>query len=291
MNNNKNLIYACCTVFIWGTMTVAVKMMLDGIPVFELNAITSILAFIFLLVQNLITGSIKTIGQYTTKDYMIMIGLGFLGLFCYNMFYFIGIGQLSSQEACLLNYLWPMMIVLFSVLILKERLTLFKAIAMICSFFGVFVLMGGGTSFANANRAFGSLSCIAAAICYGLFSVLNKKYNYPQEFAMMIFWLMAGLCSIVPGLIFEEWVMITPVHWIGMLWIGIVVQAVAYLLWALALNGSENSAVIANMAYLVPLLSLILSAIVLKETLTIRVFAAFLLIIGGILLQNIFDKE
>ena len=53
-----------------------------------------------------------------------MAGLGFIGLFMYSALYYFGIEQLSSQEACILNYLWPIMIVLFACVILKEKLVL-----------------------------------------------------------------------------------------------------------------------------------------------------------------------
>lgn len=67
------------------------------------------------------------------------------------------------------------------------------------------------------------------------------------------------------------------------------IDAVAYLLWALALKGAENTAQIANLAYLTPFLSLIVSAVFLKEKIELRAFAALIFIIGGILLQNFYE--
>lgn len=60
-------------------------------------------------------------------------------------------------------------------------------------------------------------------------------------------------------------------------------DAVAYLLWALALNGTANTAKVANRAYLTPFLSLIVSAIFLKEQLQIQALVALIFIIGGIM--------
>ena len=78
-------------------------------------------------------------------------------------------------------------------------------------------------------------------------------------------------------------------QWLGMLWLGIVVNAVAYLLWALALRGVENTAKIANIAYLTPFLSLVVSALVLKEKIDIRAFIALIFIVGGILFQSFYE--
>ena len=93
------------------------------------------------------------------------------------------------------------------------------------------------------------------------------------------------------GLITEEWVMLSGKEWLSLLWLGVVVDAVAYLLWALALKGSENTAKIANLAYLTPFLSLIVSAVVLEEKITLRALVALVFIIGGILLQSLCDGK
>ena len=80
-------------------------------------------------------------------------------------------------------------------------------------------------------------------------------------------------------------------QWFGLLWLGIVIDAVAYLLWALALKGVENTAQIANLAYSTPFLSLLVSAIFLKEQIQLRAFIALVFIIGGILMQNLYEYK
>jgi drug/metabolite transporter (DMT)-like permease len=244
---------------------------------------------LFLLIVNIKNGTIKELGKYSGKDYAIMAGLGFIGLFLYSGLYYYGLTQLSSQEACIVNYLWPMMLVLFSTIILKEKLTVVKAVAMISSFIGVVILSVGSGSSGNGNVMLGIGSCVIAAACYGLFSVLNKKANYDQNIAMMVMWLIVAVCSAVFGLAIEDWKPVVGVQWLGMLWMGVVVNAIAYLIWALALNADKNSARIANLAYLTPFLSLIISAVVLKEQIQGRALIAFVFIIGGILLQTFWE--
>ena len=287
----KNYIYAIATVMIWATMATVVKMMLFDIPNLEALSISSIFAFLFLLLMNIKTGVIKEMKKYSLKDYVIMSGLGFIGLFVYSALYYYGLAQLSSQEACIVNYLWPIMLVVFSCIILKEKLTFMKAFAMLCSFVGIVILSTGSAGNGAGNAMLGIGSCIIAAACYGLFSVLNKKADYNQNIAMMIIWLVVAVCAMVLGLFTENWVPIRGTQWIGMLWLGVVIDAVAYLLWALALKGTENTAKIANLAYLTPFLSLIVSAVVLKEAIELRAFIALVFIIGGILLQSLFETR
>ncbi|MGN0244066.1 MAG: DMT family transporter, partial [Lachnospiraceae bacterium] len=282
-------IYAIVTVFIWSTMAAMVKKMLYDIPNLEALSISGIFAFLFLLIVNLKNGVIKEMKKYSVKDYGIMSGLGFIGLFLYSALYYYGLAKLTSQEACILNYLWPIMLVIFSCIILKEKLTFTKGIAMLCSFVGIIILSLGNGSSSTGNTAFGIISCITAAACYGLFSVLNKKADYNQNISMMLTWFVVAVCAMVLGLMTETWVPIKGIQWLGILWLGIVIDAVAYLLWALALKGVENTAKIANLAYLTPFLSLVVSAIFLKETIQLRAFIALVFIIGGILLQNVYE--
>lgn len=78
--------------------------------------------------------------QYKAVDYLKISGLGFIGMFMSNALYYYGISKMTSQEACILNYLWPIMILIFSFIILREKVTVMKVVAIICSFFGIVIL-------------------------------------------------------------------------------------------------------------------------------------------------------
>ena len=119
----RNYIYGGVTVLIWSTMAAVVKTLLSAVPDLEALAVSGFLAFLFLLAVNGANGDLKKLRNYTLKEYGIMSGLGFIGLFLYSALYYYGLSRLTSQEACILNYLWPMMLVLFSCLILKEKLS------------------------------------------------------------------------------------------------------------------------------------------------------------------------
>ena len=223
----KSYLYAGVTVLIWSTLATVVKLVLQDIPNLQALTISSAFAFVFLLILNIINGSIKEMKCYKFKDYLTMAGLGFLGLFMYSALYYYGIAELGSQEACILNYLWPMMIVIFACIILKEKFTAKKMIAMLLSFAGIVVLTLSNGAGASGNRLLGIIACVAASVCYGLFSVLNKKHSLNQNVTMMWIWFTTAVCSLVLSLIFEKWQPIIGVQWLGIAWLGIVVNAVA----------------------------------------------------------------
>ena len=287
----KSLPYACITILLWSAMAPLVKTMLVSLPNLETLSVSSFLAFLVLLLFNAATGRLKLLKTYRPRQYAAMAGLGAIGVFLYHALYYRGLHELSVQEACIINYLWPVMIVVFSIVILKEALTLPKVLAMACSFAGVVILSAGSGFAGTGDRLLGMFCCLGAAVLYGLFSVLNKKLDYDQNIAMMIFWLVGALGAGLLGLFTEDWVPVTGVSWVGIAVVGVLSDAVAYLLWALALRGAENTAVIANLAFLVPFLSVVFSAIFLKEEIRPRALIALVFIVGGILLQNLWGGK
>ena len=281
----KSLILALVTVVLWGSLAPLAKILLSSMPDLEVLFLGSTAAFLFLFVVNLVTGKLKLLSLYRWRDLAYMTGLGFVGLFLYHAFYYAGIASLSAQEACIINYLWPIMTVVFSCLILKEKLTPAKAGALLLSFAGIAVLFLGDVSLLKGSAA-GVLCCLLAPVCYGWYSIMNRKLSYDENILMMMSWLVTALCSLF-GVLSGDWVPGRVSDVPGILWIGIVTNGAAYLFWALALKGAGNVAGVANLAYLTPFLSVLLSAVVLKEKITVRAVLALVLIIGGVLWQSL----
>ena len=281
----KSNLYAAITIILWGAMPALTKDLLNALPNFETLALSSLFAFMFLFAVNRRDNTLK---KLSADEILTAAALGFLGLFMYSAFFYYGLARMTSQEACILNYLWPLMIILFSCPILGEPLTRRKLLAVAMSFGGVILVMAGGTSAENfsAEKILGALSCVIAAACYGLFSVLNKKRRLNQKLAMMIFWATTVACAFVSGYFFEQWTLPAAKQIFGLLWLGVLINAVAYLTWALALETTSNTARTANLAYLVPILAIFISTVAFGEELSAAVIPALALIIGGILINK-----
>lgn len=282
----KEYMMAAVTVLLWSTLSAVSKLLINGLTPMSVLFYTSAIASVTLFLINIISNGISFYQQYTWKDYGKMIALGFLGLFCYTALYYIGLANLTSQIACIINYMWPMMIILFSCIILKETLTVKKLTSIAISFSGMIVICAQGTAagFSKENML-GMAACFLAAICYGIYSVLNKKINYNQ-------WMVLHIAFTVTA--FISGIYCATTHTLGhldgfaiwgMLWIGIFVNAIAYVLWGIALNRGET-AKISILAYLCPFLSLVFGRILLGEKIAPLSFLGLVLIIGGVLLQT-----
>ncbi len=87
-----------------------------------------------MVVLNLCLGNFKTYKNYKIKDYLLMAAIGIPGTFFYYIFYYSGTAIMTASQAFIINYLWPIMSVLFACIILKEKLTFKKIAAIIISF-------------------------------------------------------------------------------------------------------------------------------------------------------------
>lgn len=285
---NRDYLLAGGAVICWSSIPPISKLMLNDITPAAVLFLTSTVASLSLLIYNIARGNLKKFAALRPIDWLKLIWMGFVGYFIYNAAYYLGIDRLSAQDACVINYLWPLMTVIFSCIILKERFTAAKGIAAVLSFAGVAIVATKGDFSGFANIDFiGVLCCLTAAVSYGVYSAFNKKYDYDQEPAMFLYFAITAVCSGIwtlsdPSSFFPF--SLSGFEFAGVLWIGIVVSAVGYLIWNLALNRGDT-AKISNLAYITPFLAMVLSCLILKEPFDPHTLLGLLLIISGIIVQ------
>ena len=281
----KEYAMAAFSIFCWGTMAPVSKILLSGLSNMEVLFYGSAIAAIVLLLVILLSGKWRLFCQYTVKDYLQLFNIGFVGYFLYSAFYYHGLTVLPAQVACILNYLWPILTVCLSCLLLKESFSSAKFLALLLSFTGVIVVTfqpGANTSL-NSSSLTGYICCIVAAFLYALFNVLNKKKGGSQLINMFVYIsisaVFAFFCCLRTG--FSP---ISGSQIAGLLWLGIFIDAAGFLLWAMALQAG-NSATIANFAYATPALSIFLSCLLLDEPIYLTSFIGLGFILCGFFLQ------
>ncbi len=287
----KEYIFAGSAVAIWGTLTPVSKVLFNNdFPQTELLFLTSAAAAAALALTAAFSGNLKHFKEYSPKDILTLVLLGFIGIFLYTAFYNFGIASLSSQEACIINYLWPVTTVIFCCIVLKEKFTLRKAAAAFVSFAGIAVIATeGDLSSLNLGNLSGVFACLGAAVCYGLFSALNKKKSYNQFCAMTVYYAVSAVFSGIVLLFTRDFVPVdSALTAAGILWIGIFVCALAYLLWALALLGGDTAKV-SNIAFFTPFLTIVFGKIILNEDISLFAFIGLLMILSGVFIQSDFS--
>ena len=280
----KTYFYAGISIFCWSTVATTCKILLRELNNMQLLWMNSLIAGLFLLVLNIFSGNFKKCENYTLKDYFAMVAIGIPGTIFYYMFYYAGTDILPASQAFIINYLWPIMSVIFASIILREKLTAKKLIAIFISFFGVIVVIGADIKAFNGQMVWGAVCCILGAVSYGIFTALNQKMNYNKSMTLMASYLATFIFTTLVNLINGDIFIPATNQILGFIWNGIFTVAIANTFWVIALETGKTEKV-SNLAYITPFLSLVWTSLFLNEEIKLNSLVGLIIIIVGILIQ------
>ena len=281
----KSCLYAGVSIAFWSTTATVSKLLLHSFTTIEILAVCSLVAALFLTVVNGVKGNLPKLKAYRAKDYLLTAGVGMLGTFLYNMFLVLGIDKLRASQAMIINYLWPMMAVVAGCVLLKEKMTVRKAVAVAMSFLGVVIVTTGGkVSSLGGSDLLGAGFCVLAAISYGLFVTLNKRMDYDPMLNMWLYYIVSAAAGVCGVLLTGGMPALGGTQALGLVWIGLGDYAIAYVTWALAMKAGDTAKV-ANLAYITPFASLVVAHFVLGDPVTVWSIGGLGVIVAGIFLQ------
>ena len=280
----KSYIYAAISIAFWSTVAVITKIMLSSFNSFQVLWISSFFAGLFLLIVNISNKNIKKLKAFKFKDYIIATLVTLPGTFLYYVFYYLGADRMLASQAFIINYLWPMMSVVFACIILKEKWSVRKIIAIIVSFLGVAIVSGGNLSEFSLNTVIGTILCMSAAISYGVFTAVSKKAGYDKPVSMMLGYFATFILTTIINLLNNNLFIPNLTYTLGFIWNGALTMALANTIWVVALE-SGNTAKISNLAYITPFLALVWTSLILKEELPVSSVVGLVVIVLGIFIQ------
>ncbi len=207
--------------------------------------------------------------------------LGVAGLFGYHFFYFLALRLAPPLEANLLNYLWPLLIVLFAALLPGEVLRPRHLLGGLAGLAGAALLIvkGGAVRF-EGRYLLGYGAALACGVIWAGYSVLNRRYRQVPSDAVGGFCAATALLALLCHLAFERTVWPEGWQWAAVLAMGLGPVGAAFFVWDLGCKHG-NLRALGAMAYGVPLLSNGLLIAFGRGALSWRVAAAAALIIGG----------
>jgi drug/metabolite transporter (DMT)-like permease len=278
--------YVSLAVLLWSTTPTVGKLLLINLNNLQILFYTSLIASISLFIIILFQKKIGLIKKYKWKDYWHFACMGFVGVFLYYIFLYAGLMFAPAQEAFIVNYTWPVWVVIFATIVLKEEFNFKKILAIILGFIGVYVVVTKGNlfnlSFSNIK---GDLFAFAGAISYGIFSVFGKKYNYEKFTSMMFYYVFTFIFITISTLLFSKIPKISIYELAGLMWLGIFTSGLAFVFWFLALKHGDT-AKISNIVFLTPFLSIVFVYFILGEEILFSSVLGLILIVAGILIQS-----
>ncbi len=287
-NQSKAFLYAGFVILCWSTVATAFKIALTELSYTELLLIAGITAtliyFIAILAQNK-TGLLKDCIK-NRKMLLQALGLGLINPLLYYLLLFKAYSLLPAQVAQPINCSWQILLPLFAVFFLKRKISTIQWIGLIVSFTGIiFISAQGDLSAIRIDSAPGILLAIASAFVWAFYWILKIKSRIDPSVELFLNFLTA---SIILGIYFyfSGFHIPSSKGLLAGMYVGAFEMGIAFLCWAKALKLSSNTAMLSQLTYLAPFLSLILIHFVLGETIYGTTLTGLPLIIGGILLSN-----
>jgi drug/metabolite transporter (DMT)-like permease len=284
-------LYAVTAVLFWSTMASAFKVSLrylDFLGLLFFSSIASVLIlFLILLVQN----KLNLFKEYSGKDYLRSVALGFLNPFLYYVVLFKAYSLLPAQEAQPLNYTWSIVLVLLSIPILRQKIGFKSILAILISYFGVLVISTRGDLFGlSLSNPTGVVLALGSSVLWALFWIYNVK-DRRDDVAKLFLNSLFGFAFISITLLISSKTPTSDIRGlVGATYVGFFEMGITFVLWLKALRLSRTTAQVSNLIYLSPFISLVLIHLIVGERILLSTIVGLIFIVAGIVLQQRWGK-
>lgn len=223
---------------------------------------------------------------------ILLVSGGFIGLNWVLLFE--SYRYTSVAVATLCYYMAPIFVMIVSPFLLKEKLTVKKVLCVIVALIGMVFVSGvidGGIK--DVSELKGILFGLGAAALYASVVMMNQKLGKVPTYDKTIIQLGAAAVVLIPYIFLVEdlsAITVTPLILIMLLIVGVVHTGIAYALYFGSMNGLKAQTV-ALFSYIDPIVAIILSAMFLKEPMTIYSGIGAVLVLGATMISEISEKK
>lgn len=200
----------------------------------------------------------------------------------------------SVATATLCYYMAPVFVILVSPLLFRERLTVKKILCVVVALAGMVAVSGVlEADFSGVSELKGVLLGLAAAVLYAVIVLCNKKMSDLASFDKTIMQLgVSAVVMLVYTFITEDLaaVTLTPKLIALLLVVGVVHTGVAYALYFGSIK-SLKAQTVALFSYIDPIGAVFLSAVVLKETMTLPAVIGAVLVLGAMIVSELPERK
>lgn len=250
----------------WGANFHFAKVALQELPPYTVAAFRFGTGFLVLLPVLLLFEKVNW--TLLKRKLPVLLLLGFVGIFCFNFFFFIGMKYTSAANGSLIMALNPLLTVLLSSLFLGLSMTRLQFTGLFVSLIGVIVIISQGKLdvLLGLNFALGDILMLGASLSFAIFNLLSRRYAAdvsPMLTSAVTMLTTAVLFTIISGwqgnLLPEVFLSLSWQTWVALLFMGIFAAALGYICWikGVALIGVNKASAYMN---LVPFFAMLISA-------------------------------
>lgn len=288
----KAYIFAILAVLFWSTSPTAFKLGLKVQDTYQLLTGASLASLVVLGIILIIQGKIGQLRRLGLKDLGFSALMGLLNPVAYYLILFKAYTLLPAQVAQPLNMVWPLVLVLISIPLLKQRIGWKSIAAMGVSFTGVVLISSqGGAAGQDAGNRLGIFLALSTSILWAFYFIYNSKDKSDPVIRLFLNFLFASVYLLIGGWLRGEFLPPSTQGWLTAIYVGIFEMGITFVLWLLAMQYASATDRISNLVYVAPFLNLLIVNIVLDESIYKTTVFGLLLLISGIVIQNMKGKH
>ena len=291
--NTQAILLALAAVLSWSTVATAFKVALTYLTHFEMLLIASMTSlFIFAIVLTF-QKKWRLVKQMTGKQWKKLAFQGFLNPAAYYLILFKAYDMLPAQVAQPVNYAWPIVLLVLLAIFAKQPIPSKKYIGMVISMAGVVMIsLGTGQLSGMSVPVDGVMLAALSAFFWAGYWMVNNKLKHSIDAVVALFgsFLCGSLYLIASIPVFG----ISIPNLNGLLagmYVGGFEMAIPFICFGIAMRITSNPALINQLCYLSPFLSLFFIAIVLQEPIVVTTYIGLVLIVAGIVFNEYFVKK
>jgi drug/metabolite transporter (DMT)-like permease len=271
--------FALGAIALWASLATLATLLSD-IPPFLLTGIGLVIGS---LISLPLSGFKLSAWKVPSRTLMV----GVYGLFGYHLMLFIALQTAPAVEANLVNYLWPLLIVVLAPPFSRHlKLGARHIVAAGSGFVGAAIAITSSGSVSGVfSLQVGYLFALAAAVIWATYSLMTTKLRAFPTSAIGLFGLVSGVLAIGAHFVLEAPAVISSSDWVLLVILGLGPLGGAFYFWDAALKIGDPRR-IGLLAFLTPLLSTILLLVVSGRELSWQLLVATMLIVGGAVLGS-----
>lgn len=280
-------LYAAATILFWSTVASAFKLSLGYLDPAELLFYSSLVSLGALLAMLAAGGRLGVYADWPLQEYARSALMGFLNPFFYYLLLFEAYSRLPAQEAQPLNYTWPIVLVLLSIVMLGQKVRLLGVLAMLVSFSGVLVISTRGEVLGlRVTDGLGVALALGSTVVWSFYWIMGIRDTREPVARLGLNFAFGCAYMLLYVLIADDWRTPPPAGLLGAAYVGLFEMGITFVLWLKALKLSRTTAQVSGLIYLTPFLSLIVIHFVVGEPIYPSTLVGLVLIVTGILLQQ-----
>jgi drug/metabolite transporter (DMT)-like permease len=291
-SHRKAYLFAVMAVLCWSTSPTAFKLGLRHQEGYQLLTAASITSFIILGLILLLTGRFRQLAGFSRKEVGFSAVMGLLNPLAYYLILFRAYSILPALVAQPLNMVWPIVLVVISIPMLRQGVSWKSIGAMFISFSGVVVIsLQGGDIERDPQNRLGIALALSTSVIWAIYWICNKRDSKDPVARLFLNFLFGSLYLVAGSILRGEQFALSGPALYTSVYVGIFEMGVTFVWWLRAMQYARAPDRISNLVYVAPFLNLFIVRLVLHERIYQTTVFGIILLVAGILIQNMISRH